>query len=167
MPNYYINFLKDFIINRGGKPKPSRGQIMGARPVRNPSVKWVREARLEDRPPVALLQIPRRGDRWGNLLAKAFRLPDFRKVELDEIGSDVWELCDGVRSVDVISRAICVQYKLNKRQGEASVTAYLRMLAERRLVALRTGKTNAGVAAKNDKATSGTSGGGANRRKRA
>ena len=112
--------------------------MLAARPVRNPRVDWERGSVSEERPEVVLLRVPRRSDRWGNFLARMFRLPDSRRIELDEMGSDVWEMCDGSRTVDALTRAVCAKYRLNRRQGEASVTAYMRMLAERRLLALRT-----------------------------
>lgn len=132
-----IGQLKDYVTGRRGKPQ--RAQILSARPVRNPAVEWDRQARGDENEGTALvvLRIPRRTDRLGNAVARLFQLPAFRKVELDAIGSDVWEMCDGVASVEAITKAVCAQYRLNRRQGEASVTAYLRMLAERRLVGLR------------------------------
>lgn len=121
----------------GNRPKVTRAQMLGAIPVRNATVEWARETRDESRPNVALLRIPRRADKYGNAIAKLFKLPAFRRLELDEIGSDVWEMCDGTISVDALTRAICTKYRLNRRQAEASVAAYLKMLAERRLVALK------------------------------
>jgi hypothetical protein len=141
-----IDFLKERI---NGKPQVSRQQVLASRPVRNPVVQWGREARYEETPSVALLRIPRRSDKFGNLVAKLFRLPDFRKLELDEIGSDVWEMCDGTHSVESLTKAVCTKYRLNRRQAETSVTAYLRMLAERRLIALKADRAKAPKAAQN------------------
>ena len=150
----------------GNRQKVTRAQMLGAIPVRNPNVEWARETRDESRPNVALLRIPRRSDKFGNTIAKLFKLPSHRKLELDEIGTDVWEMCDGSISVDAVTRAICTKYRLNRRQAEASVTAYLRMLAERRLVALKAPK---GSAAKSGVTTSRSGGGNAvaGRRKQA
>ena len=134
-----IGRLRD-LMNNGGRSKVSRAEVLGARPVRNPLITWSREVRDEDRPALMLLQVPRRSDRWGNVLARIFQLPESRKIELDEMGSDVWEMCDGTLTVDALTRAVCAKYHLNRRQGEASVTAYMRMLAERRLLALKTGR---------------------------
>jgi Coenzyme PQQ synthesis protein D (PqqD) len=132
------------------KPKVTRGEILAARPLRNELVTWERVVRLVDaandeleeseRVPIVMLTIPRRKDRWGNLMAAWLKLPETRKVELDEMGSDVWERCDGNTSVDSINRDICAKYRLNKRQGEVSVTAYLKMLADRRFIRLKHGK---------------------------
>ena len=136
-----IGYLKQYI--EGKKPRVSRAQVLGARPVRNPRVEWERGAWHEDRPQVVMLRVPRRADRVGNFMARMFRLPSHRKIELDEMGSDVWEMCDGTLTVDALTRAVCAKYRLNRRQGEASVTAYMRMLAERRLLALKTGTRKA------------------------
>jgi hypothetical protein len=132
---------------------PARAQVMAARPVRNPVVNWERylppHAEEDSTPPeVVLLKVPRRADRWGNLVARFFKLPAHRKIELDEMGSDVWEMCDGAATVEALTKAVCAKYHLNRRQGEASVTAYLRMLAERRLIALRTASSGGGVSNK-------------------
>nr|CAA9299187.1 hypothetical protein AVDCRST_MAG63-5031 [uncultured Armatimonadetes bacterium] len=132
-----IGYLRQFV--EGRKPKVSRAEVLGARPVRNPLVEWERILAHEEGPWVVFLRVPRRADRWGNFVARVFRMPSHRKIELDEMGSDVWEMCDGDLTVDALTKAVCAKYHLNRRQGEASVTAYMRMLAERRLLALRTG----------------------------
>jgi hypothetical protein len=130
------------------RPKISRGEVLAACPLRNSLIEWEWQPKYgvdsdeETTPPqVILLKVPRRSDRWGNLVAKWFKLPEFRKVELDEMGSDVWEKCDGNTNVEMINREICQKYRLNKRQGEVSVTAYLKMLADRRFIQLKKGSS--------------------------
>lgn len=151
----------------GKKPTVSRAEVMASRPVRNSQVVWERvppsgiakpdegEAAASARADVMLLKIPRRKDKMGNVIARVFKLPDYRKLELDEIGSDVWEMCDGETTVEVLTKAVCAKWQMNRRQGETSVTAYLRMLAERRLIAVRTG-SKAGVKAGTAKNKTGT-----------
>lgn len=139
--------------------------MLGAIPVRNGTVEWARETRDESHPNVALLRIPRRSDKYGNTIAKLFRLPEFRRLELDEIGSDVWEMCDGTVSVDAVTRAICTKYRLNRRQAEASVAAYLKMLAERRLVALKSPRSSTSKSGGAAAAATGRGGTAARRRK--
>lgn len=131
-----INQLRAMV--EGRKNRPSRAQVLAARPLRHPKVEWSREPTRDSAlPDLVLLRVPRRHDRWGDLMARWFKLPEFKRIELDQIGSDVWELCDGTRSVEVISRRISENYKLNKRQAQTSVTAYLKMLADRRLIGLQ------------------------------
>jgi hypothetical protein len=143
------------------KPKVTRGEVLAARPLRNSLIEWERvekavESGYRDEDgddstnpaesvPVIVLTIPRRNDRSGNMVAKWLKLPETRKVELDEMGSDVWEKCDGKTPVEVISREICQKYRLNKRQGEVSVTAYLKMLADRRFIYLKNGTAKNGI----------------------
>ena len=57
-------------------------------------------------------------------------------MSLDEIGSLVWELCDGEHSVRHIVRALAERYKLHRKEAEVSVVAYLRMLAKKRFIAI-------------------------------
>ena len=161
----FVQLIKNRVV--GAKPTASRAEIMASRPVRNPVILWERTApsgtqtakaksdadAAEDMgevaplPPVMLLKIPRRSDKWGNFVAHLFKLPEHRKLELDEIGSDVWELCDGVTTVEALNKAVCDKWQMNRRQGETSVTAYLKMLAERRLIAVRKGKAVTAAAA--------------------
>jgi hypothetical protein len=150
-----IGFLKKHIM--GEKPRITRAEVLGARPVRNPAVDWERNVWRDAQPAVVLLHVPRRADRWGDFVARVFRLPSHRNIELDEMGSDVWEMCDGAQTVESLTRAVCAKYHLNRRQGEASVTAYMRMLAERRLLALRTAnpRTGGAVPAKQGAKTKG------------
>jgi hypothetical protein len=58
------------------------------------------------------------------------------KVELDEVGSFVWNLCDGQRNVREMVACLADKYKLNRKEAEASLTAFLRSLAGRNLVAI-------------------------------
>ena len=160
----FVQLIKNRVV--GAKPTASRAEIMASRPVRNPVILWERtapsgtqtaKAKSDDAaedmgeaaplPPVMLLKIPRRSDKWGNFVARLFKLPEHRKLELDEIGSDVWELCDGVTTVEALNKAVCEKWQMNRRQGETSVTAYLKMLAERRLIAVRKGKAAVTAAA--------------------
>lgn len=127
---------------QGKKPQISRADVLAAIPLRNPLIEWERVTPKDadaEAAQTVLMKIPRRKDKLGNFAAKIFRLPDFRKLELDEIGSDVWEFCDGTRTVEAIIKGMGDKYKMNRRQTEASVTAFLKMLAERRLIALKTG----------------------------
>lgn len=136
-----IGWLRERI--QPSRSLPDRATVLSARPVRNPGVEWERCVPSDGRPALVLVRVPRRRDRMGNWLARWFRLPDFRKIELDEIGSDLWEACDGQRSVGSITELICERYRLNRRQAETSVTAYLRMLAQRRLIGVRGAGSNA------------------------
>jgi len=116
------------------KPVLSRDQALRSRPTRNPLLGWDRG---EDGD--VHLRIPRRNDAVARILCRVFRAPDHKEIVLDEVGSDIWELCDGDTGVEGIVSTICRKYKLNRRECETSVAAYLKMLGERRLIGFQVG----------------------------
>ncbi len=59
-----------------------------------------------------------------------------RRFELDELGSFVFRLIDGQRTVAGIVEAFREQYRLNRREAELSTVSFLRMLAQRRVIAV-------------------------------
>lgn len=123
----YIPFLRK-------KPTLSRDQALHARPVRNPQLEWDRTESGDIH-----LRIPRRNDRVARMLSRIFRAPDHKEIALDEVGSDIWDLCNGERSVDAIVLATCKKYKLTRRECETSVAAYLKMLGDRKLIGFQLG----------------------------
>ena len=123
----YIPFLRK-------KPNLSRDQALGAKPVRNPLLEWER-AESGD----ICLRIPRRKDRVARVLCRVFRAPEYKEIALDEVGSHIWELCDGDRSVESIVAVTCKKYQLTRRECETSVAAYLKTLGDRRLIGFQVG----------------------------
>lgn len=113
------------------KPKIERKQALAILPVRNALVKWERRDRE------LVLTIPLRDDRLARTIKKIVRnLPETRQLAFDEVGGSVWELCDGKHDVNSIVQAICRDFKLTRREAEASVTMFLQTLAKKRLIGL-------------------------------
>lgn len=108
--------------------------LRGLHPTRNPFATWQREGEDNN----VVIMVPRpvvQG--WRMALAKIAGEPPGKRVELsDEIGSDVWELCDGAHTVREICRELSAKYKLGDRQTEVSVLEYLNMLRKRRLLGI-------------------------------
>jgi hypothetical protein len=115
-------------LKRGQTPL-SPDQAFEARPVRNPRLKW----RVNDDECVEVV-VPRRKDVFGRTMGFLFFVPESRPVILDEVGTRVWHLCDGERTVEQISRVLSDEYKLGRREVEASLTEYLRTLGKRGMV---------------------------------
>jgi hypothetical protein len=65
-----------------------------------------------------------------------FVAPPYKQVVLDEVGSDVWNLCTGDNDVDTIVKTLARKYKLGRREVELSLANYLRTLAQRGLIGL-------------------------------
>lgn len=123
-----IDKLPYFITGRR-KHTASREEVLRARPLRNPVVTWERNEQGE-----VVLNIPLQKGRVLKALKWFFPAPDYKQLILDEIGGDMWELCDGNNTIDQIRRHLSLKYKLERREAEASILEYLRQLAKRRLV---------------------------------
>jgi len=119
------------------EPTLSKREAMAVVPVRNECAEWSKEA--DDK---ILIHVPLRRDRLGRIIGRLFRLPHRKPYELDEVGALVWELCDGANDVERIVKEICSRYKLHRREAEASLAAFLKILADKKLIGLvRKGKT--------------------------
>ena len=123
----------------GRKPTLPRGETLALRPFRNSVVTWERKPDDEAGWDGGVrLTVPRRQDRLGKLLGRVFPVPNAKTIELDEFGAEIWEMCDGEHRVEHLVTHTCQKYKLNRRQGEVSVVAFMKMLAQRRLVGFLT-----------------------------
>jgi len=116
------------------KPILTRDQALRARPLRNPALEWERGDEGEIR-----LLIPRRKDLVGRALCCILRAPEHREIILDDVGSDIWELCDGEHNLEAIVYAVSKKYKMTRRECETSVSAFLKMLGERKLLGFQVG----------------------------
>lgn len=117
--------------NQAGLP---RGEMMALKPLRSRDIEW--EQGEEGSAAGMKLIVPRREDRLGQIIARVFKIPESRTIELDEFGAQVWARCDGQHSVEQLIEFTCSEYKLNRRQGEVSIVAFMKMLAQRRLIGI-------------------------------
>ena len=125
------------------RPRYSRAEVLGAIPTRNPLIGWEPGDEAEEAPApdaLVLLKVPRRQDRLGKILNRLVSGPDHKRVELDELGSEVWRLCDGERNVDGVIRELARRHQLSRLEVEASLTAFLRTLAKRGFIGLKLGE---------------------------
>ena len=118
-------------------PQFSRADSLNAKIVPNPLIESEQDA---DGNFVLLVPITmkRRYKVLAWFIGKARRddLPDHKKVELDEVGTVVWKLCDGKHKVkDIVSR-VSREYKMPRKEAEHSVTTYLKTLAQKRIIAI-------------------------------
>lgn len=136
------------------RPRHTRAQVLGAIPFRNPLIEWESDSGDEEEPEdgvySVILRVPRRQDRIGKVLNRLVEGPDHKRVELDELGSEVWLLCDGERNVDGLIRELSRRHKLTRHEVESSLTAFLRTLTKRGFIGLRLGEpvTPGGVTAR-------------------
>ena len=71
--------------------------------------------------------------RWTGSLPEK---PRFRKLELDALGTAVWDLIDGRQSVRALVARFAKQHRLQHRDAEVSVTNFLRELGRRGLIGM-------------------------------
>ncbi len=117
------------------KPKTTpldRQQVLRLYPIRNPVVQY--EEREDG---TCLLKVPMRPRGFLRWVSRIFKLPGEHKIELDETGSTVWRMCDGQHTVDSIVQRLVRQYKLERREAEVSLFAFLNTLSRRGFIAYR------------------------------
>ncbi len=60
-----------------------------------------------------------------------------RKLQLDSLGTEVWKMIDGKRTVRDIVGAFAKNHQLENREAEVAVTQFLRDLGKRGLIGLQ------------------------------
>ena len=124
-------------LPRGGmmfrrkKVELTREQSLKAVPLRNRKVEVRRESSGN-----AVLVLKRRRSWWANIVAKIFYVPEERKIGLDELGTFVWDLCDGQTNVKAIISRFAQEHKLGKKEAEVSVVEYMKRLTKKGLIGL-------------------------------
>jgi hypothetical protein len=117
-------------------PKITREKALSCKPVKNMQVS---ETRLESGSVMLVYPVGTRP--WVAALIKRFsgadQKPVTKKLELDILGSAVWDLLDGNRSVKQVIREFSKTYRLHSTEAETSVTQFLRQLGKRGLIGFR------------------------------
>jgi len=131
-------------LRRKKKPKGpalSRSEFLSLKPTRNPIIEWEKNEKGEILVIVPLKKIKekKKGEKKEpsrpiSFLSKIFPEPEERRIQLDEVGSAVWELCDGKKTAKEIVDFLCQKYKLLPREAEISLSSYLNNLAKRGLI---------------------------------
>ncbi|NUQ00920.1 MAG: PqqD family protein [Armatimonadetes bacterium] len=114
---------------RSREPELSRTEALSARPLRNPVIVWE-----ETEQGHVLLTVPLEVKPWMRLLRLVMQVPTERKVELDELGSDIWRWADGEATVESLVGQLAAAHRLNRREAEVSLTQFLQTLAKRRFL---------------------------------
>ena len=93
------------------QPKIGREAMFKSKPVRNDQLTW--ETNEEGEVTVTL----QRGESWKvRALSKLFWIPNQKTLVLDEIGSQVWNMCDGRTNVEAMIRKLRGIHKLNVKE---------------------------------------------------
>lgn len=111
------------------KPRLTRDAMLESRPARNELLAWEKTEEGEVRITVT------RQETWKTrLLSKLFYIPEKRTITLDEVGAEVWQMCDGRNSVADMIEGLRDRYKLDRKEAEVSLLSYLKTLGQKRFV---------------------------------
>jgi hypothetical protein len=71
---------------------------------------------------------------WIRLVSLVLPIPRERVFELDEVGRELWELCDGEHTLEEMIETFVDRHKLTRAEAEWSLRTYLRDLGKRGMV---------------------------------
>jgi hypothetical protein len=117
------------------QPALTRDQALTCTPVRNDIVSWeVLDSGLVRIEYVLVLKplLKSISERFGGARDE---LPT-RKLELDALGSQVWQMIDGSRTTAQLIEEFAGLQKISNQEAEQSITQFLRELGKRGLIAL-------------------------------
>jgi len=112
-----------------GKTKLSREESLRSRPVKNEMLQWEKDLKGE-----VIIYIPQRQNWWVKFLRRFIYVPKQRRILLDKLGSEVWDMCDGQNTVKDIIERFRQQHKLSWKEAELSMTTYLKQMAQKGLI---------------------------------
>jgi hypothetical protein len=114
----------------------SRNEALDCTPVKN---RHVRESRQESgdlvlRYPVSAPPVAARVARW---LRKDLGPPRVGALQLDALGTAVWDMIDGRRALREIAAAFAEANQLEPKEAQVAVSQFARELGRRGLIGLR------------------------------
>ncbi len=113
-----------------------RQQALSCIPIRNPEVE------AEEQEEGLLLSWPVEVKPWFQSIFKRFSRQQShvtRKLQLDVLGSSVWQMVDNQHTVAEIVERFRTTHQLGSREAELAVTGFLKDLGKRELIAMREG----------------------------
>jgi len=120
------------MFRRKKPPTISREQMLGSRVAPNTGLRVTRDDRG-----LVTLGVPMQPSpllRWFPKLAK--RSLGDRRIQLDEVGSFVWDMCNGKTPVLEMIEKLSDRYKMNPKESAVALTSYLSTLTKKGLVSM-------------------------------
>jgi hypothetical protein len=132
----FVTIMEVFRKKQKRNPQFSRVQALDCTPVKNIHVKATRLDTGE-----ILLTYPAAMRPWIAGLIRRFGGPSDRsftkKLQLDELGTQVWDLIDGSTTAQSVIQRFAEDYQLHLKEAEVSVSRFLRELGRRGIIGLR------------------------------
>jgi hypothetical protein len=115
------------------KAKVDREALLSAIPLRN---ELVREKAVAEGAGGLRLTAPLKPSALRKVFAARGGAAPEKSFELDDLGTWVWRAMDGKRDVEDLIRGFAGHFRVNLREAEVSVLAFLKTLAQRNLIGL-------------------------------
>lgn len=115
---------------RHAPPAFTRDDAFAAKPIATPTIE--RTAHDNGGALIAIAMRPSGYQKW------LLRIPDGakRKIELDAVGVEVYDQCDGCTSVRQIARRFAKQHQVDQREAETAVANFIQMMVRKGLVSI-------------------------------
>jgi hypothetical protein len=82
------------------------------------------------------LTVPRRRPKYLTPLSWLVKVRPTRTIVLDRLGTQIWQSCDGKRTVEQVVEGFAQTHRLSFHEARTAVTGYLRELIERGAMAI-------------------------------
>lgn len=109
--------------------KTKLAEVINAKPIRQP-VNWSLENNR------VVIVVKKHFTRLEKFLQKYLKGPEEVRVPLDEIGSDIWLLCDSKHTIKDICKELSEKYKEVIEPAAPRITKFLTMLLRRNFIRL-------------------------------
>ncbi len=123
--------LAKSVFERRTKIDPAA--LRKSKPARNT---FVESETLEDGSIILSAPLSTQGRGIMGRIAERAGKPNTKSFELEPVGAFVWNLCDGKHTFEAISKKLREEYKLSKLEADASLSAFLQMLSQRKLITM-------------------------------
>ena len=120
-----------------GKKKPKeiplpRDKFLKLKPVRNPYLEWSNSEKGEVT--ITLKMKKTKKTKFFSKLFPSVPKEVTKKTTLDEVGSFVWNMCDGKHTIEEIVQKLSEKYKMMRQETEVALTTYIQQLSSRRFI---------------------------------
>ena len=118
------------------QPRIKRAEALNATPIKSVEIEEIQLDTGE-----VLLSYPVKARPWASGLIRWFggdsESAQKKKLQLDALGTAVWGLLDGDRSVRQVIQLFSDQHQLHPKEAEVAVTQFLRELGKREIIGLK------------------------------
>ena len=123
--------MPSFITYKGSKAKIPYNRLLQAKPKKSENVEW--DGNDSD---ILKLYIPYKKTYIVKLLSRFMDIPDERTFRFNQMGSVVWELCDGTNTIEDIKNAIMKRSKGDEKDIERRLIKFINKLSTNDLITL-------------------------------